>query len=115
MESDTDVKRKAAINDGAGKIFKGALRVGAQVALGTEAGKVARELLDSSNQSISELRQQLTNVINDISVRPSYAYKRIIVYVDDLDRIEANNAVAILVLLKNIFSVPNCVFILAID
>ena len=111
LESDTDVKRKAAIKDGAGKIFKGALRVGAQVALGTEAGKVARELLDSSNQSISELRQQLTNVINDISERPTNPYKRIIVYVDDLDRIEPKNAVAILELLKNIFSVPNCVFI----
>ena len=115
LESDTDVKRKAAIKEGAGKIFKGALRVGAQVALGTEAGKVARELLDSSNQSISELRQQLTNVINDINERPTNPYKRIIVYVDDLDRIEPKNAVAILELLKNIFSVPNCVFILAID
>jgi KAP family P-loop domain. len=35
--------------------------------------------------------------------------------VDDLDRINPQDAVAILELLKNIFSVPNCVFILAID
>ena len=54
-------------------------------------------------------------MINDISERPTNPYKRIIVYVDDLDRIEPKNAVAILELLKNIFSVPNCVFILAID
>ena len=34
---------------------------------------------------------------------------------DDLDRIEPKNAVAVLELLKNIFSVPKCIFILAID
>ena len=47
LESDTDVNRKAAIKEGVGKIFRGALRVGAQVALGSEAAKVASELLDS--------------------------------------------------------------------
>ena len=115
LESDTDVSRKTAIKEGAGKIFRGALRVGAQVALGTEAAKVANELLDSSGQSIATLRQQLTSLVKDIANRPSNPYKKVIVYVDDLDRIEPRNAVAILELLKNIFSVPNCVFILAID
>jgi hypothetical protein len=115
LESDTDVNRKAAIKEGAGKIFRGALRVGAQVALGSEAAKVASELLDSSGQSIAALRQQLTSLVQDIANRSSNPYKKIIVYVDDLDRIEPRNAVAILELLKNIFSVPNCVFILAID
>ena len=62
LESDTNKKRQEAIKESAGKIFKGALRVGAQVALGTEAGKVAKELLDPSAQSISALRQQLTTI-----------------------------------------------------
>jgi hypothetical protein len=115
LESDTDVSRKEAIKEGAGQIFRGALRVGAQVALGSEAAKVANELLGSSGQSISTLRQQLTSLVKDIANRPSNPYKKVIVYVDDLDRIEPRNAVAILELLKNIFSVPNCVFILAID
>ena len=115
LESDTDVGRKEAIKEGAGKIFRGALRVGAQVALGSEAAKVANELLDSSAQSIAALRQQLTDLVKDIANRPSNPYKKVVVYVDDLDRIEPRNAVAILELLKNIFSVPRCVFILAID
>ena len=42
-------------------------------------------------------------------------YEKIIIYVDDLDRIEPKDAVQILELLKNIFSVPGCIFILAID
>ena len=115
LESDTDVSRKEAIKEGAGKIFRGALRVGAQVALGSEAAKVANELLESSGQSISALRQQLTDLVKDIANRSSNPYKKVVIYVDDLDRIEPKNAVAILELLKNIFSVPNCVFILAID
>ena len=115
LESDTDVNRAEAIKEGAGKIFRGALRVGAQVALGSEAAKVANELLESSGQSISALRQQLTDLVKDIANRSSNPYKKVIIYVDDLDRIEPRNAVAILELLKNIFSVPNCVFILAID
>ena len=115
LESDTDVSRQKAIKEGAGKIFRGALRVGAQVALGSEAAKVANELLESSGQSISALRQQLTDLVKDIANRSSNPYKKVVIYVDDLDRIEPKNAVAILELLKNIFSVPNCVFILAID
>jgi len=115
LESDTDVSRKTAIKEGAGKIFRGALRVGAQVALGTEAAKVANELLDSSGQSIATLRQQLTSLVQDVANRASNPFTKVIVYVDDLDRIEPRNAVAILELLKNIFSIPKCVFILAID
>ena len=34
---------------------------------------------------------------------------------DDLDRIEPRDAVQVLELLKNIFNIPNCVFVLAID
>ena len=77
--------------------------------MGMEAANVAKELLETSEQTISALRQQLSDVVNESK------FKKIIIYVDDLDRIEPRNAVAILELLKNIFSVPRCVFILAID
>jgi len=115
VEADTDKARVDKIKGGAEKIFKGALRVGAQVALGSEAAKVAKELLDSSAQSISELRKQLGSVVNEMAGRSSNPYEKVVIYVDDLDRIEPRNAVAILELLKNIFSIPKCVFILAID
>ena len=115
VDADTDKKTKDTIKAGAEKIFKGALRVGAQVALGNEAGSVAKELLDSSGQNISTLRQQLTDVIEGLASRSTNPYEKILIYVDDLDRINPQDAVAILELLKNIFSVPKCVFILAID
>ena len=115
VEADPDKARVDKIKGGAERIFKGALRVGAQVALGSEAASVAKELLDSSAQSISELRRQLGEVVNGMAERSSNPYQKVIIYVDDLDRIEPRNAVAILELLKNIFSVPRCVFILAID
>ena len=115
LDDDVNVKRKNIIKDGAKKIFRGALRVGAQVALGDEAAKVTDELMGSSNQSISALRENLKDLVSDIEQHPTNPLKKIIVYVDDLDRIEPRNAVAILELLKNIFSIPNCVFILAID
>ena len=115
LDSDTDGKTRDNIKEGAKNIFKGALRIGAQVALGSEAAKVTDELMGSTEHSISTLRRHLSDLVTEISVRPTNPYKKIIIYVDDLDRIEPKNAVAILELLKNIFSVPNCVFILAID
>ena len=115
IEADKNQKRKEKIQDGAKKIFQGALRVGAQLTLGNEAANVAGELLSSGEASIGALREQLKEIVEEIERRSSNPYKKIIIYVDDLDRIEPKNAVAILELLKNIFSVPNCVFVLAID
>ena len=115
VEADTDQARVKRIKSGAENIFKGALRVGASMTLGTEAAKVAAELLNSPSQSISELRKQLSSVVGEMADRSSNPYEKVIIYVDDLDRIEPKNAVAILELLKNIFSIPKCVFILAID
>jgi len=115
LESDRNENRRKKIKEASGQIFRGALRVGAQVALGSAAAKVADELLESSEQSISALRQQLTDLVENIAKLESNPFKKVIIYVDDLDRIEPRNAVAILELLKNIFSVPHCVFILAID
>ena len=113
--ADQNTDRIKQIKGGAQKIFEGALRIGAQAALGSEAANVAKELIGSSHQSISELRKQLGDVVKEMADRSSNPYEKVIIYVDDLDRIEPKNAVAILELLKNIFSVPKCVFILAID
>ena len=70
--------------------------------MGVEAANVAKELLESSSQTISALRMQLTEVVNEMASRSTNPYEKVIVYVDDLDRIEPKNAVAILELLKNI-------------
>jgi hypothetical protein len=39
----------------------------------------------------------------------------VVFFVDDLDRIPPNDAVEVLEALKNIFDIPNCIFVLAID
>ena len=115
LDTDTNNKYKEKLKHGAGRIIKGALRIGAQVALGDEAAKVTDELLDSGSYSISALRKTLKELVFEIANRQNNPFKKVIIFVDDLDRIEPRNAVAILELLKNIFNVPNCVFILAID
>lgn len=113
--ADKSLDTKDKIKDGALSIFQGALRVGSSVALGAGATKLAEEIFSSSDKTISQLRLQLSALVNEIERRSSNPYKRVIVYVDDLDRIDPRHAVAILELLKNIFSIEKCVFVLAID
>ena len=115
VEADPNKDRVEKIKKGAQVMLKGALRIGAAATLGVEAGKVADELTSSSGQSIAVIRKQLADVVEEMAKRDSNPYEKVIIYVDDLDRIEPKNAVAILELLKNIFSVPKCVFILAVD
>ena len=115
LAADQDLKRGSKIKEGAGQIFKGALRVGASVTMGLEAGKVAQELLEGSDQNIANLRLQLGTLVEEIAHRNTNPISRVLVYVDDLDRIEPASAVALLELLKNIFNIPRCTFILAID
>ena len=115
LESDQDKNRKEKIMSAASTVFKGAMRIGAVAALGKKAGDVAEELLETKENGIKALRGQLFSLVDEIRGRKSNPYEKIIIYVDDLDRIEPKDAVHILELLKNIFSVPGCVFILAID
>ena len=115
VRSDDSKKRTDVIKSTAVNVFKGALRIGAAATLGVKAGDVAEELLSEKQNLIKTLRSELTSLVLDISKRETNPYKHVLIYVDDLDRIEPKNAVAVLELLKNIFSVPNCIFILAID
>ena len=115
LESDKDKNRKDKIMSAASTVFKGAMRIGAVAALGKKAGDVAEELLETKENGIKALRGHLFSLVDEIRGRKSNPYEKIIIYVDDLDRIEPKDAVQILELLKNIFSVPGCVFILAID
>ena len=100
------------VREAAKGIMKGALRVGASLTLGSKGSEVVEEFLDEESNAIKQLRKQLVELANQII---QHDKQKIIVYVDDLDRIEPRNAVQILELLKNVFSIPHCVFVLAID
>jgi hypothetical protein len=72
---------------------------------------------EKSELTISHLRNELQTIINQC-VKPdknNISHKGFIFFIDDLDRIDPPVAVEILELLKNIFDLNHCVFILAID
>lgn len=108
----TESKRKI------GGIFKKMATVGAKVAVGTIGveGEAVDELFggESSESNIVQLKNEIANLID--STLAQYPNKKgFVLYIDDLDRIDPPVAVEILELLKNIFDLRHCVFVLAID
>ncbi|OKL47349.1 KAP family P-loop NTPase fold protein [Boudabousia marimammalium] len=84
----------------------------------TSAGGLAE--MDASIQLITDLRSSLQQIVQDIvqadpSMHGFRGPNRIIIYIDDLDRLEPERAVAIMEAIKVFLDVPDCVFVLAID
>lgn len=91
--------------------------IGGMLAVGLEAANIPTQILadseDSRMASLSELR---TAMENSIKKRISDEKKRgVIIFIDDLDRLNPPVAVEILEILKNVFTIENCIFVLAID
>ena len=105
---------KSQVTNNFKQIAKGALRIASATAGGVATSQVVDELLTTNQNIINDLKKQLEQGTNEIIVKQK-KYKKIIIYVDDLDRIDPPEAVAVLELLKNIFDIKNCVFVLAID
>lgn len=101
-----------------GGIFKKMATVGAKMAagaVGIDGGVVDDFVGNGQAQSdINQLKEEIGKLINealsDDSSKIGFTF-----YIDDLDRIDPPVAVEILELLKNIFDLEHCVFILAID
>lgn len=64
---------------------------------------------------ISFIKAQINEVIQDLIKDSNNEYSRVVFFVDDLDRIPPTDAVEVLEALKNMFDVPNCIYVLAID
>lgn len=64
--------------------------------------------------TLSEMRDDLNKAIESL-LKKDTAKKGVIIFVDDLDRLNPPLAVEILELLKNIFTIDHCIFVLAID
>lgn len=112
---DTDSKKKVS------KILRGLYRGGREalkmipgINVAVEMANVPTELPSEENEiSLSELRDELQKAVQ---VRIAQTGQRgVIVFVDDLDRLNPPVAVEILELLKNVFTLENCIFVLAID
>ncbi|MCT7518984.1 KAP family P-loop NTPase fold protein [Aliarcobacter cryaerophilus] len=95
-------------------LAKSAIRVGTSVALGKEAAEEIGSSLNGQN-SIRSLRVSLEESIRNIVNKEANNIQRFIIFIDDLDRLDPTVAVMILELLKNIFNIEHCVFVVAID
>lgn len=103
-----------------GGILRGAVKMGSSMA---GAGAVADEALKAVDSlggqpevdaTVNDLRRELGLAIQEF-IKEDNTRKGFLVFIDDLDRIEPVVAVNILELLKNIFDIEHCLFILAID
>jgi len=115
LEADTDKSRTDKIKSGVNNIMKGALRIGSSLTLGATGVNAVDDIFSEDSNSIKELREQLKSLVSEIKTLETNRYGKIIIYVDDLDRVDPKDAVSILELLKNIFNIKDCVFVLAID
>lgn len=104
-----------------GGLFKKMASVGTKVAAGAVGidGGLVDELFDngdgaSASSDIMQLKEEIAKLIDE-ALGKDAAKQGFTFYIDDLDRIDPPVAVEILELLKNIFDLEHCVFILAID
>ncbi|CDH47270.1 DUF4268 domain-containing protein [Candidatus Contendibacter odensensis] len=66
-----------------------------------------------SAKALEELRDKIRDAVN-VKLK-SLGKNRVVVFVDDLDRLAPEKAVELLEVLKIFMDVPNCVFVLAVD
>ena len=101
-----------------GGIFKKMATVSAKVAVGVAGADsaVIDDIVgdDKAQSDINQLKEEIGKLIEEAlsndTTKAGFTF-----YIDDLDRIDPPVAVEILELLKNIFDLEKCVFILAID
>lgn len=95
---------------------KSTLKAGSTMFTGGIANDAIDEIFNQSSQesTLKSLHQELQTQINKcLNKNPNK--KGFLFFIDDLDRINPPVAVQILELLKNIFDLENCIFLLAID
>lgn len=98
-------------------LAKGGLRAAATLSMGVAGADLAKDLVQSgeSANTVKQLRNSLENIVETVINRSQNKTERFVVFVDDLDRLDPERAVEVLELLKNIFTIKGCVFVLAID
>ena len=71
--------------------------------------------MGENQAEIAAVKQEITEIIEKLISSPGNPHERVVFFVDDLDRIQPGDAVEVLEALKNIFDIPHCIFVLAID
>ena len=85
-----------------------------------QTGVNVLEASDTNNtyqlqSEVALIKQEIQKVITQLIESSGNPYKKVVFFVDDLDRINPKDAVEVLEALKNIFDLPNCIYVLAID
>jgi hypothetical protein len=88
------------------------ISVGVVTAGGVD-GQFVDDFLKEENKSIIQLREALAKAIQEVLEETKR--KGFIFFIDDLDRLEPKVAVQVLEVVKNVFDIPQCIFVLAID
>lgn len=101
-----------------GGLFKKIASVSTKVAASTVGvdGDVVDDLFGAENgqSDILQLKEEISKLVEE-SLKSNSNKTGFTFFIDDLDRIDPPVAVEILELLKNIFDLEHCIFILAID
>ena len=111
------LKDKAKVNFTKAASFLGGL---ANQVISNQTGINLKDAAESGSSAkaraeIAEIKSLISSLIDDLINDPDNSYKKVVFFVDDLDRIPPSDAVEVLESLKNLFDIPHCVFILAID
>ncbi len=119
----TDIAKTASIKKTlnlVGKMLKGATVMAADFVAGGRIADATEKLIDTGvkedkniAKAIGELKDQFQQCVND-TVSQS-AKDRIVIFIDDLDRLYPIKAVELLEVIKLYLDCDNCIFILAID
>lgn len=117
---------KWTLNDEAKEKWKSVVRfagaLGNQI-LASKTGLDAKAAADeaatggpgATMTDIADLKAGITDIIQKLISDTRNDFQRVVFFVDDLDRISPTDAVEVLEALKNVFDIPNCIFVLAID
>lgn len=113
--ANVDKEKKNQLINSVKKIGFSVLKVASSVNSITSSAmeEVEKSLNQEQNITISQIRDELEEIIKKCIEEDGK--NGFIFFIDDLDRIDPPVAVQLLELLKNIFTLKNCVFVLAID
>ena len=100
-----------------GRALWGVTKSVAKSQTGVDADKIRKEMEDvpDPGQVLSSLKQTFADICRKRCDQATGEDNRVVIFVDDLDRLLPERAVELMEVMKNFLDVPHAVFVLAID